>query len=81
MVFFFFFFCFFLLHAALEAYGGSQARGRIGDVAAAYTTATAMRDLSLVCDPHHSSRPHQSLNPLSEARDRTRISMDTSRVR
>ena len=35
----------------------------------AYTTATATQDLSHVCDPHHSSRQRQVLNPLSEARD------------
>ena len=29
---------------------------------------------------HHSSRQHQILNPLSQARDRTCILMDTSRV-
>ena len=37
----------------------------------AYTTATAMQDLSRVCDPHHNSQQHQIRNPLSEARDRT----------
>ena len=42
----------------------------------AYSTATAMRDLSLVCDLHHSSRQCWILNPLSEARDRTRNLMD-----
>ena len=35
----------------------------------AYTTATATQDLRHVCDLHHSSRQHQILNPLSEARD------------
>jgi len=34
-----------------------------------YTTATAMQDLSLVCDLHHSSWQPQILNPLSKARD------------
>ena len=34
-----------------------------------YTTATAMQDLSCVCDLHNSSRQHQMLNPLREARD------------
>ena len=43
----------------------------------AYTTATAMRDLSHICDPHHSSWPCQILNPLSEARERTHNLMDT----
>ena len=38
----------------------------------AYATATATSDPSHICDLHHSSRQHQVLNPLSEARDRTR---------
>ena len=37
----------------------------------AYTTATAIQDLSRVCDLHHSSRQCQILNPLREVRDRT----------
>ena len=37
----------------------------------ANTTATAMQDLSRVCDLHHSSWQFQILNPLSEARDQT----------
>ena len=40
--------------------------------------ATAMWDLSHIWYPHHSSQPHQILNPLSEARDGTRIRMDAS---
>ena len=44
----------------------------------AYTTATAMQDSSHVCDLHQSSWHHQILNPLSVARDGTRILMDTS---
>ena len=42
-----------------------------------YTTATATRDLSCICDLHHSSRQHWILNSLSEARDRTNILKDT----
>ena len=42
--------------------------------------ATAMPDLSHVCDLHHSSWQHQILNPLSEARDKTCILMDTGQV-
>ena len=38
---------------------------------------TAMPDLSLICDLHHSSQC-QMLNSLSEARDRTSILMDIS---
>jgi len=47
----------------------------------AYTTATAMRDPSYVCDLHHSSWQCWILNPLSKAKDRTRILMDASRIR
>ena len=46
----------------------------------AYTTATAMQDLSLICKLHHSSRQHWILNPLIEAGDWTRILMYTSWV-
>jgi len=35
----------------------------------AYAIATAMPDLSYICDLHHSSWQHQILNPLSESRD------------
>ena len=41
----------------------------------AYTTATATRDLSCVCD--HSSGQRQILNPQSEARDPACVLMDT----
>ena len=37
----------------------------------ATATATAARDLSCVCDLHHSSQQRQILNPLGEARDQT----------
>ena len=47
----------------------------------AYAIATATGDPSCICDLHHSSRLHQILNPLSEARDRTHILMNTSQVR
>ena len=47
----------------------------------AYTKATAMPDLSRVCDLHHSSRQHWILNPLStEARGGIHILMDPSLV-
>ena len=46
----------------------------------AYTTATAIQDLSHVCSLHHSSWQCWILNPLSEARDQTHILMDTSCV-
>ena len=37
----------------------------------AYDTTAATQDLSRACDPHHSSRQHQILNPRSEAGART----------
>ena len=46
----------------------------------AYTVATALRDLSHVCELHHSSWQCQILKPLSETRDRTCILMNLSRV-
>ena len=45
-----------------------------------YTTATAMQDLSRICDLHHSSWQCWLLNPLNEVRDPTHILMDTSRA-
>ena len=46
----------------------------------ATATATAAWDLSHVCDLYHSSQQRWIHNPLSKARDRTHILMDT-RVR
>jgi len=46
----------------------------------AYATAIATQDPSRVFDLCHSSQQRQILNPLSEARDRTCVLMDTSRV-
>ena len=40
-------------------------------------TATAMRDPSHICNLHHSLRQHWVLNPLSKARDQTRVLTDT----
>ena len=37
----------------------------------AYSIATAMWNLSYVCNLYHSSRQRQLLNPLSEATDQT----------
>ena len=66
--------------AVAAVYGGSQARGCIGPTLLAYTTATATWDPSHFCDLHLSSQQHWALNPLSEARDQTRMLMDTSWV-
>ena len=43
----------------------------------ASTTATARPDLNHIYKLHHSSWPHQILNPLNKAKDRTSILMDT----
>ena len=45
-----------------------------------YTTATVTPDPSCVCDLQHSSQQSQILNPLSEARDRTRTFMVPSQI-
>ena len=45
-----------------------------------YTTITAMPDPSHICDLHYSSWQHRILNPLSEARDRTRSLTVPSRI-
>ena len=56
------------------AYGGSQARSQIGAAAAGppLRHSHSNAEPSLVFDLHHSSQQHWILNPLSEARDRTR---------
>ena len=45
-----------------------------------YATTTATRDLSCFWNLHHSSWQCQIQNPLSEARDRTQVLLDTSWV-
>ena len=45
-----------------------------------YTTATATLDPSCTNDLYHSLQQCRILNPLSEARDRTRILMETNQV-
>ena len=67
-----------LFRATPVAYGGSQARGPIGAVAAGLHHCKAMPDPSLVCDLHHSSQRCRILNPLIKARDWTCVLMDTS---
>ena len=75
---FIYFLIFCLFTATPAAYGSSQARGRTGAVAAAYTAATAMWYQSHVCDLHHSSWQWGIFNPLSEARDRTHVLLHTA---
>ena len=65
------FFCLlfvFVFWAAPEAYGSFQAKGQVRAAAAGLYYVSTIRDLSLVCDLHHSSRQRQILNSLSEAR-------------
>ena len=46
----------------------------------AYTTASAMPDLSCSCDLHHRAWQCQILNPLIKVRDQISILMDASQV-
>ena len=69
------------IRATPEAYGSSQARGLIGATAAGLRHSHSNSGSSHTCDLHHSSRQHQILNPLSEARDRTRSIMIPSQTR
>ena len=75
-VFFFFVFS----RAAPAAYGGSQARGLIGAVTASLHHSHSNLGSELCLWPTHSSQQPWILNPLSKARDWTRILMDASRV-
>ena len=62
------------------AYGSSQARGQIRATAAGLRYSHRTLDPSRICDLYHSWWQCQILNPLSEARDQTRIFMDTNQV-
>ena len=65
----FFFFPFFLFRAAHVTYEVSRLGGKLELQLPAYTTGTAMQDLSRFCNLHHSSWQCWILNPLSKARD------------
>ena len=58
-----------LFRAAPINYGSSQARDELELQLPAYATATAMPDLSCLCNLHHSSQQCRILNPLHKARD------------
>ena len=47
----------------------------------ATAAATAIQDLSCVCDLHHNLQQHQTANLRSKARDRTRNLRVPSRIR
>ena len=72
----FFVFVFGLFRAALAAYSISQVESELQLLA--YATAT--QDPSCTYDLPHSSQQRWLLNPLSEARDRTYVLMDTGWV-
>ena len=76
-----FFFCLlsFFFRAAPMACGSSQSRGRTG--AAAAGLCQSHRNSSHVCNLHHSSQQCWIPNPLSRARNRTCILLDTTWVR
>ena len=67
-----------LFRAALVGYGSFWARGQIRLQLPAHPTATATWDLNHICHLHHSPWQCWIPNPLSKARDQTRILMDTS---
>ena len=70
-----------LFKAAPTTYAGSQARVESELQLLAYASAMATQDPSHACDLRRSSRQCQILNPQIEARDRTRILIDTHWVR
>ena len=70
----------FVFRAALVAYGGSQPRVRIGAVATGLCLSyrKARSELHLQTTPQLMAR--WVLNPLSEAKDQTCVSMDASQI-
>ena len=70
-------FFFFLFRAAPAAHESSQATGQISTAVEAYATGTAIPGLSHMFEVQGTMQQHRILNPLSEARDRTLILMET----
>ena len=70
-----------LFRATPAAYGISQAGGRIRAATASLWPRPQPQQLSRVHSLHHSSWQGGIPNPLSDARDRTRIPMDASQIR
>ena len=62
------------------AHGSFQAKDRMRARAASHSPSYSNSGSERVCDQYHSSQQLWILNPLSEARDRTCILMDTNRV-
>ena len=77
---FLFFFFFFLIRAAPMAYASSQAWSQIRSAAAGLHHSLSKAGSELHLQPTPSSWECRILNPLSEARDQTRILKDISWV-
>ena len=71
-------FIYLLFRAARAAYGSFWARDWIRAVAAGLATSTAMPNMNLSVNLHHSLQQHQILNPVSEGQGLNHILMDTS---
>ena len=78
LTYFFFFFCFLGPHPQHMEVPRLRVASELQ--LPAYITATAMRDLSYVCNLHRGSQQCRVFNPLSKARDRTHILMGTCQV-
>ena len=76
----FFLCCFGFFRAAPVAYGGSQARDRIRAIAASLHHSHSNEGSEPHLRPTPRSWQCQILSPWSEARDRTHVLMDASRV-
>ena len=78
----FFFLIFFAISwAAPAAYGGSQARGLIGAVAASLRQSHSNAGSEPCLRPTPQLTQHRIVNPLSKARDQTRNLMVPSQIR
>ena len=75
------FFFFSIFRATPMAYGSSQARIRIRAIAASLHHSHSNAESKPRLQPILQLMQSYILNPLSEARDRTRILMDTSHLR
>ena len=71
------FFPFSFLQSYLQHMEAPRLGVRLDLQLSACTTATAMRDLSHVCDLHHNLQQCRILSPLSKARDRTCVLAET----
>ena len=70
----------FFFRVTPTAYGNSQATGQIKAVATSLYHSHSNARPTYVFDLHHSSKQCRILDPLSKARDRTCVLMDTSQI-